>query len=370
MTKFIVGGPVSDEAVHRPETLRRVADSIRRVHDGPAIPGLFVPFRIVEAYRALAHGARCLDSGRLRGRRGRRPPDRGRLRGVAGRDPALPQRSPERELHRRRRADPDPRLGVRGPRGPVLRSRELLGQPWPHAGRGRRSCSRPTRARPGPTDWPASTSCGSCPTSARRCGASSSRGSARWTSTSRPTRRSTSSGCSPTPPRRRSRRPSARLPRRRHGEDGRLLADLVHVGPPLAAIPDAVAHAPGERLRDGVDRCLEGSDRPRRPRGAGRRRVAGRSPRARRPSRGSSSASATRPHSSAARGLIRSRSIVSASPVPSGWSSRSRIASTTSFSLSFTIWSFERSSSARGIVGASASRRPSSGITWQNSSRS
>jgi thiamine kinase-like enzyme len=54
VTRFIVGVPVSDEAVHRPETIRRVADSIRRVHDGPAIPGLFMPFRIVEAYRALA----------------------------------------------------------------------------------------------------------------------------------------------------------------------------------------------------------------------------------------------------------------------------------------------------------------------------
>jgi thiamine kinase-like enzyme len=54
VTKFIVGVPVDDVAVHRPETLRRVADSIRRVHDGPAIPGLFIPYRIVEAYRALA----------------------------------------------------------------------------------------------------------------------------------------------------------------------------------------------------------------------------------------------------------------------------------------------------------------------------
>jgi thiamine kinase-like enzyme len=54
VTRFIVGSPVSDEAVHRPETLVRVADSLRRIHDGPAIPGLFVPFRIVEAYRALA----------------------------------------------------------------------------------------------------------------------------------------------------------------------------------------------------------------------------------------------------------------------------------------------------------------------------
>ena len=54
VTRFIVGSRVSDEAIHQPATIRRVADSLRRVHDGPAIPGLFVPFRIVEAYRALA----------------------------------------------------------------------------------------------------------------------------------------------------------------------------------------------------------------------------------------------------------------------------------------------------------------------------
>jgi thiamine kinase-like enzyme len=54
VTRFIVGLPVSLESVHRPETLVRVAESIRRIHDGPPIPGLFVPFRIVEAYHALA----------------------------------------------------------------------------------------------------------------------------------------------------------------------------------------------------------------------------------------------------------------------------------------------------------------------------
>ncbi len=54
VTRFIVGAPVSDAAVHQRDTILRVADSIRRVHDGPAIPGLFMPFRIVEAYRALA----------------------------------------------------------------------------------------------------------------------------------------------------------------------------------------------------------------------------------------------------------------------------------------------------------------------------
>ena len=54
VTRFIVGTGISDAAVHEPATIRRVADSIRRIHDGPAIPGIFVPYRIGEAYRALA----------------------------------------------------------------------------------------------------------------------------------------------------------------------------------------------------------------------------------------------------------------------------------------------------------------------------
>jgi thiamine kinase-like enzyme len=54
VTRFIVGAPVSLEQVHQPATLESVADSIRRIHGGPAIPGLFVPLRIVEAYLALA----------------------------------------------------------------------------------------------------------------------------------------------------------------------------------------------------------------------------------------------------------------------------------------------------------------------------
>ena len=54
VTRFIVGTPVSLEQVRQPESLARVADSIRRIHGGPAIPGLFIPLRVVEAYRALA----------------------------------------------------------------------------------------------------------------------------------------------------------------------------------------------------------------------------------------------------------------------------------------------------------------------------
>ena len=54
VTRFIEGAPVSFEQVRERETLTRIADSLRRIHQGPPIPGLFVPLRIVEAYRALA----------------------------------------------------------------------------------------------------------------------------------------------------------------------------------------------------------------------------------------------------------------------------------------------------------------------------
>jgi thiamine kinase-like enzyme len=54
VTRFIEGSPVPDEVVHQPATIERIATAIRRIHDGPPIPGLFVPLRIVEAYRALA----------------------------------------------------------------------------------------------------------------------------------------------------------------------------------------------------------------------------------------------------------------------------------------------------------------------------
>jgi thiamine kinase-like enzyme len=54
ITRFIEGSPISEASMREPETLERVAASLRRIHDGPAIPGLFVPLRIVEAYRALA----------------------------------------------------------------------------------------------------------------------------------------------------------------------------------------------------------------------------------------------------------------------------------------------------------------------------
>src|SRR6266550_6635281 len=54
VTRFIEGRPIPEAEMRTPERLRAVGDTLRRIHDGPAIPGLFVPFRIVEAYRALA----------------------------------------------------------------------------------------------------------------------------------------------------------------------------------------------------------------------------------------------------------------------------------------------------------------------------
>jgi thiamine kinase-like enzyme len=54
VTRFIDGSPLPEADARKPENLARVADALRRFHDGPAIPGLFIPLRIVEVYRALA----------------------------------------------------------------------------------------------------------------------------------------------------------------------------------------------------------------------------------------------------------------------------------------------------------------------------
>jgi thiamine kinase-like enzyme len=54
VTRFIEGRAIPEAEMREPARLRAVGATLRRIHDGPAIPGLFVPFRIVEAYRALA----------------------------------------------------------------------------------------------------------------------------------------------------------------------------------------------------------------------------------------------------------------------------------------------------------------------------
>ena len=57
VTRFIEGSAVSRRG-RPPARYARSASrrSLRRVHDGPPIPGLFIPYRIVEAYRALGAG--------------------------------------------------------------------------------------------------------------------------------------------------------------------------------------------------------------------------------------------------------------------------------------------------------------------------
>ena len=54
VTRFIEGRPIPEAEMRSPDRLQAVGATLRRIHDGPAIPGLFVPFRIVESYRALA----------------------------------------------------------------------------------------------------------------------------------------------------------------------------------------------------------------------------------------------------------------------------------------------------------------------------
>jgi thiamine kinase-like enzyme len=60
VTRFIEGRPIPPEEMRQPEMVRRAAATIRKVHDGPPIPGRFDSFRVVEAYAATAaaHGVR------------------------------------------------------------------------------------------------------------------------------------------------------------------------------------------------------------------------------------------------------------------------------------------------------------------------
>ena len=54
VTRFIEGQPVSDAAVHLPETLRGVAEALRRIHGAGIVPASFSAFRIVEQYASTA----------------------------------------------------------------------------------------------------------------------------------------------------------------------------------------------------------------------------------------------------------------------------------------------------------------------------
>jgi len=58
VTRFIEGRPVTDDAVHQPAMLERIAQSLRRIHQAGSIAAWFSPFRVVEAYALIAtrHG--------------------------------------------------------------------------------------------------------------------------------------------------------------------------------------------------------------------------------------------------------------------------------------------------------------------------
>ncbi len=54
ITRFVAGSPLPVEEMRRTETLRQVAEMLRRLHDGPSFPARFDSFRVVEAYLATA----------------------------------------------------------------------------------------------------------------------------------------------------------------------------------------------------------------------------------------------------------------------------------------------------------------------------
>lgn len=56
VTRYIKGQPWKDEEYHTPENLRRVIETVKRIHNLPAIEGTFSPFRRVMAYADRVKG--------------------------------------------------------------------------------------------------------------------------------------------------------------------------------------------------------------------------------------------------------------------------------------------------------------------------
>jgi len=54
VTRFIIGTGISPELAAQDETLRRIVNSMKRYHAGPAFPGTFSPFETVRNYHTLA----------------------------------------------------------------------------------------------------------------------------------------------------------------------------------------------------------------------------------------------------------------------------------------------------------------------------
>jgi thiamine kinase-like enzyme len=58
VTRFIAGKPVSEAIVREPQTIRRIAEALRRVHHAGLVEARFSPFVVVDEYaaRASEHG--------------------------------------------------------------------------------------------------------------------------------------------------------------------------------------------------------------------------------------------------------------------------------------------------------------------------
>ncbi len=54
VTRFVVGHEIAPDEMHRPPMLHRVADTLRRYHEGPDFPGTFSPFQTVRDYLAFS----------------------------------------------------------------------------------------------------------------------------------------------------------------------------------------------------------------------------------------------------------------------------------------------------------------------------
>jgi thiamine kinase-like enzyme len=64
VTRFVEGHPVPPEEMRHAEMLWRVAEAIRRIHEGPPFPATFNSFRVVEVYAQTAaeHGVTVPDA--------------------------------------------------------------------------------------------------------------------------------------------------------------------------------------------------------------------------------------------------------------------------------------------------------------------
>jgi len=54
VTRFIEGNPIAVEEMRAPERIEQVTGTLRKLHEGPSIPGQFDSFEVVESYKHIA----------------------------------------------------------------------------------------------------------------------------------------------------------------------------------------------------------------------------------------------------------------------------------------------------------------------------